>query len=95
MGIDVKDEEAAMAVNERLFLLGEIALDGEEHSGEGFAILRYRRVIVFIKPRDAEEVAEKSLAFKDISIVGEALVGGFVIIVFIVDVAYNLLKNIL
>ena len=84
-----------MAINKRLFFLGEIALDGEEHAGESFAVSGHRRIIVFVKAGDAEEIAEKSLALKDISVVRELLVSGFVIVVLIVDVAHYFFQHIL
>ena len=49
---NVEDKEAATAIDERLFILGEVALDGEQHAGESLSVFGYLGIFVFVKAGD-------------------------------------------
>lgn len=62
--LDVEDEEAAAAIDQRLFLFREVAFDCQEHAGEGLAFLGHIPVVVGVESGDAEEVVEQGFPSK-------------------------------
>ena len=59
MVLDVEDQEAAPAVDQWLFLFGEVPFDGEEHSGQGLAVGSHWGVVFFVNASDAEKVGQR------------------------------------
>jgi hypothetical protein len=56
--LDVKDKEAAMLVDKRLFLFGEVAFDGEKHTRQRVAVSAHFFVVILVEVSDFEEIGE-------------------------------------
>ena len=91
---DFENQESATAINDGLFLFWEIAFYGKQHTGEGFGIFGHFDIVVLVEFGHAEEVGEKSSTFEDIRVVGQTLVGFFLVVILVVDVANDFFENV-
>ena len=87
--------EAATSAHNLFLLFKEVAFYVEQKSGNGVGVFVAVVKFVFINSGDLAEVAKQSLSVKNESVVGEFGVGFLLVVILVVDVAYNLLEHVL
>ena len=92
---DVENEEAAAAVDDGLLLFGEVAFDRQQHAREGLAVLDDGCIFRLVEVGHAEEIVEQGAAFENVGVVAEFTVGFLLLVILVVDVAYDLFEHVL
>ena len=93
--VDADDVEGVVFILQVLVHAGEVALDLQQQAGQRVGLARHLLKLVVIDVEDLAEVAQQRLALETVSVVVELDILALLLVILVVDLADNLLQDVL
>ena len=93
--VDADDVEGVVFILQVLVHAGEVALDLQQQAGQRVGLARHLLKLVVIDMEDLAEVAQQRLALETVSVVVELDILALLLVILVVDLADNLLQDVL